>query len=66
MCLCDPGQILVPLKASLTECTGIETFEKVTGIELLPIDRIPLYSSSNGAITADCYNRYCIFKISHL
>ncbi|CAG7828367.1 unnamed protein product [Allacma fusca] len=50
-------QILVPLKSALSECAGIETFEKVTGIELPAVDRIPLYSSTAGAITADCYNR---------
>ena len=52
------GQILVPLKTAISDCTGIETFEKVTGIELAPVDRIPLYSSTAGAITADCYNRF--------
>ncbi|CAG7785191.1 unnamed protein product [Allacma fusca] len=51
------SQILVPLKEAVSECAGIETFEKVTGIELPALDRIPLYSSTTGAITADCYNR---------
>ncbi len=57
LCAFSLGQILVPLKAGLSECTGIETFEKVTGIDLPAVDRIPLYSSTVGAITADCYNR---------
>jgi hypothetical protein len=48
----------VPLKGALTECsTGIETFEKVSGVDLGADERIPLYSSTSGAITADCYNR---------
>ena len=42
------------------DCNGVETFEKVSGVEVSSGDRIPLYSSTNGAITADCYNRFKI------
>jgi len=38
-------------------CTGTETFEKVTGVELASASRTPLYSAVGNTVTAECNNR---------